>query len=1598
MKKILLIILLSFVSVVVAIGLLVGGMYLFGGFNEKIVYAENLVFNRQEVVSDDAFFLKISTTSNEVTKTKLKLYTSTGNSSRVISFPEYVELNEVFTVVPKQIYDENLKEYINFGGNVTLYAAYDGDSSSQIAPAKCEILIDVPVEKINVNFSTSLARPNQALVFAQKDDALDNALLVSPNNALMPYVSSGNIKISEIEDKALFLELTDNNGNEITSNVAEFTIDGVAQNSNVIKVDYKYDSAKRQIVFNNTICVNTKNYQGRVNINAYIYSTYKKQNANVNSSNVVELVKSEMQTNSYYLEIGDYLINGFTFDDTDKEVMLNLSAGKDDSVSLFLNNPNCKETDINLNVVLQSSSPNIVVSDFYMQNMYLNIEDENFGLLFNGEENTNNYLVYTDSGVRNKFNGISTEKDEWCWNIKLNNFLVYKDYLDNNKKLTATLKYLEYEDEETKLEVKTEITKIFYIIPKIVEAENLTVKYNNAEDTAFNVKSGQLLQISKNNQGNFVQINNEEVLNKNSNIVVSPINSTFKNLNYYLSYSENYNGVKTIPTTTNTDYKVCFKFKIDSDGTFYKIEPYNNNWYTLNKITLKQNGRNDYVSSGETFTTDATGFNANDYVYAEVELRLTVNPNSDNLFNITFSSGEKNIGVNDVKFYEVTGKEAYTNNNIYSDVPYLSVNNIRYYIDYSYYFDDVTNTKFLRLIFDGYANYVGTDNLFKVFGIGSFIITAKLCYVDNDENIYWLNKSVNINIDVYEDLEQINVYNFEDNSKSVFSSASIEKNENDNTTYYFFFNSSTMQTLGNYINYNQIEMYTNQLFYKKDLNGFVLDGNNKRILLTERELSNYYNIRNINKNVIAFGSFESVLENGNAGNIIGYKLPYTVGEVKTIIIDGIEYEPVFEVVFRARVNDEYIYAKYVLNESGNNITETSESFIVDIKDKVLTNAEIKLGNTSYENLNNALEIYASVDNSGKVIYKMVEGNGIVDFNALSYYFEFNDVDKTKSTETLFVETNIDNKVSQEGLLNFNVAFENGIGNGGLVLNNFPYFEDGVLVSLRVKSSSIIDENSYYNWNNNNESFDLTAYDLTKSIYFKVWGLKVDVSVNENIADIYGKKDEDINLFGDGNAFNIEVSSARKKVSNEIELTKLTINDYSKVINIHIGNGNLTLNSNNTSFISNVDFVENTIAMVRFYVGSNPNGNLVRINIGSNDNPVYTQSYNIEIKSPFILSVEKTEFLAPSSNDTFITLTYGGEKINLSKHNINMSASILSNTLSSEYSIQNPIIISNNKLTFESDNKDYSIFLTLKSVPCQYSATIKVQIALLVDEINFVSEKEIIINISSAFKNDDIKINPTKQLVEGTVDTFENVDLDLDGYCNIVAGEEYFYTKGGLNSTIVLEGLFADSTNAWIDKIVNMQISFEDDDEIEFPFAENLMYNTSFNINTKSFSVGSYELNVEKKIIIKFTIYFNDNGFVILTKKVKVQPNITLQLNVSSLREGEELKLNNNSIYNYTINGVSETFDISSKFDLEDGVDVYDKNSFSFDNKVFSESGTEYYAYVIVVRTTAGGYAGGCVASGGETEIVFYYSVLDSNNIERYKLQFVFELEILPFAN
>ena len=188
--------------VVGAFVLVIGGMYLFGGFNQKIVTPKDItiLYNGapasakpgQEpltpaVISADAFALKVtsadsSLTDDQITQKTINLYVLSGNSG-IIKFPQTVDIGVQFNVYPVDIngdYSGN-----NIGGVVTLAAK----TPDGLHVANIKILIDVSCTDIAVTVPEGSASPypiqlNSTVSFGQAGSTISSA--AKPINALDP--------------------------------------------------------------------------------------------------------------------------------------------------------------------------------------------------------------------------------------------------------------------------------------------------------------------------------------------------------------------------------------------------------------------------------------------------------------------------------------------------------------------------------------------------------------------------------------------------------------------------------------------------------------------------------------------------------------------------------------------------------------------------------------------------------------------------------------------------------------------------------------------------------------------------------------------------------------------------------------------------------------------------------------------------------------------------------------------------------------------------------------------------------------------------------------------------------------------------------------------------------------------------------------------------------------------------------------------------------------------------------------------------------------------------------------------------------------------
>ena len=1100
MKRVLKVVAICFLCVIGAFGLAIGGMYLFGGFDEKIVYANDLYFNKTEIVSAERIYFQINTNTEGVTRKTVKLTSSLGGE-RIIDFPEEVEIGKTYTILPKK--NEAGK---NIGGNVVLYAQYESNDANLSAKAQCNILIDVPVDNVEIKMQNLTIKPKQVVTVCQAGNDVDTALKVTPSNSLVPYYLDGRPKVSNVFDKAIFLELVDTMGNPLSTEIAQFKVNNVAQHTNLVKVAYELNG--QDVVFKDNILIQSGMTQTELSLKAYIYSTYKEQNANVvldgdGKLSSITLNKNVTLNQNLNFAIGSYEITNMTIDSSNRNVYLF------EDTKIYLNNPDVTGNDINLNITLESDSQGVEISKYYiLDNVYISIDNPTYRTLSksNGED------VATANGLSAKFDSVSTEKDEWYWLLNINNFFAYYDYENSSKAFSVTIKYNDGQHV---------YTRNFNIIPKIYEVDSLSVNYGEADATSFNVKSGETISLSNTN----ININNSLPVGKNP---------TFADLAYYISYDKNYASSKSTVSTVpleKGEYKAVFNFSV-AESSGISLFSLSSAWGTLKKAVFTQSSKVYTIEyeDGLPKPTTSVIFDANANIMAEIYLDITSNIPTQDIFYLDMA-GSFTITETMVKFYESISADTY------STVPYLSINSVRYFVDYIHYTDEKTSIRYLRI-----NDQNQLDDLYKVQGIGSFYLTAQLVYYDEStQQIFWLGKSCDAKIEVYEELSTLSAYKYTSiDEYNEYFGTDIIYNEDDEDTYFIFLTSQEMDSLNNYISYKQVNISFEQDF------GVGFDA------------SLYNGIRDINASAITLGSTWIPVE--ISGKIVGYIISYTINPISTIKINNIALQNTFKIIVSINVNGNNVYAKFNISEDDDALNTNYLSF--DITDNTLTSAVIEYttasGAIDGSSEDKALELKAIIGAND------VAWNGISFEDNLRYYFKYKEADSSGTIDSMAYYLSVidDSQIALTGLYNFEFNFDATakIGKGGLTLYNFPVYlnEDGknqgILLRLQVRSEGTWDFNSHYRWDNSSQTFILTQNEnLVDYIYFRVYGL--DINIEAVGQEVQGFKENEAKLIDNTSGIFKFVVKAGSSDGNG---NTIAVTDYSKLFKTNL----LTVTQNN----------------------------------------------------------------------------------------------------------------------------------------------------------------------------------------------------------------------------------------------------------------------------------------------------------------------------------------------------------------------------------------------------------------------------------------------------
>lgn len=486
MRRLLKIILLTFLCTAAGLAIVLGGVYLFGGFNEKPVYAESISFSETEVVKSGPFSLTVNTSTENVNKKTLLLETSKSpNGDSIISYPKHITIGEPFHIAPI------LVDGAAVGGYLELYARYEGEGSNQSALATCKILIDVPVKSAELNLNQTILKPGLSIDICKANETLlTDILTLSPANSLLPYansssaasaIASGTLFAGQnVKNKKIFMRIESLND----STLASFRVGegATAVNSLTTEVTYKFENGK--LVATNSISIVTSGENtGSIRLHVYICPSF---DSNAESISDLDNLSTPAIHITHDISVINYTIDQMTMANDSASIFLG------ENTKIYLNNSSAEAGSINLGLNLISSDEKSITLDtlpksFLNKNVYLKFADSEIGGILSRSSEAQNE-VDTIYGI-NCSSG-SDQMNAWYLNVTVNNYQKYLDYLATGEKIKITVTFF---DKDGSLgETQGLIQKDFYLAPKISEVARVeTTQYN------ITAKSGSVLSFDK---------------------------------------------------------------------------------------------------------------------------------------------------------------------------------------------------------------------------------------------------------------------------------------------------------------------------------------------------------------------------------------------------------------------------------------------------------------------------------------------------------------------------------------------------------------------------------------------------------------------------------------------------------------------------------------------------------------------------------------------------------------------------------------------------------------------------------------------------------------------------------------------------------------------------------------------------------------------------------------------------------------------------------------------------------------------------------------------------------------------------------------------
>ncbi len=1379
MKQVLKVIFISILCTIGGMALILGGAYIFGAFNEKSVYAENLSFSQTEVISAEAFSLKITTATENVTKKTLKLVASPGGED-VVNFPKTVEIGEDFFISP--VTNEANQ---NVGGVVELTCMYDDINASQSVIATCKILIDVDVESCSVILNTKKYEIGDIFTLASKNSDLNSLLTVSPTYALNPYKSRLNLNsisqdsvlnASSFVDKKIFLSL---------SQGANFVVDGVDKTS-TIELPYSYDTTSSKFCITSDIQVKIQS-EGEMVLGCYVCPTYKLQK-DVTLDNIFEEKSQSIvcTTNEHFVAT-NYTVSRMSVNTS--ATPLDINYGEE--VTIYLNNPKAEKGSLNLGVELFSDKEANKIDDYFLKyNVFVKIAGDVKGSLtrVDGTSNDAGLCVYCDT--------MGKDKSTWCFKYKYTDFMAYYNYKNSSSDSNRIALEVWYENEEEKDE-NNKINKLssytFYFNPKANEMTSISANYGEKEQFVY--KSGNSLSLTKNDFN--IEYSNGQ-------------NSSFDTIGLFLK-AEN---TTFYPTKSGT-FTTKFSFIPTTAGEFTNFSQVSN-WCNLAKsiVTLTQ-GENVYTL---TFNDSGTGYAKNletitfeadkqiNVVVTSLSCALSLSGLNKELFNVKIANVDNKIKLRQTKFYEIVDKEQ-------SKTPLLYVDRVT--IAGEYTFVDFDDTTYLML---------DTASSISLSGIGDIVLLAKNIYIDENGTVYALDaQDSNVEVYVYEDISSLQIYSYtEDNVNGKFSSS---------TTYdekmgsgYLLITSSQLETLRRIIEIDEERLKIS-----------VKQRTDNVSTLTEAQKQA---IVSANKNAITFGDLEQVEKDGV---FIGYKVQYTIGEVKTLNINGTQIDNIFDITIQVDgSNGDAFDGSFVFE----NDVDDDTIWSITLVDKIYKYVGVTHEYSTSGTLDKPISLEACT--TGQELSWYVNNNGNRSVTGIDVKYGL----KLLETDT---ELNLANACTYKISLVTNGNRKSiqspesycTIKDGKVTFKNVPYDKDGVYYSVQFYVPSTEHDNTYiYVWNVTKKEFEKQlSEELNQfngvTLYFKVVGVDIQITANSTVT-IDGSTDSTRNLFGEGGLFtitgngNVPLNQILTCSINKTQYIEVS-NDYSKIT---IKN-NLLISQDCTFY---------------FYAGEGTSSNPIKIINGTE-----TLDYcNKTIETALDPIVYTKEFSAPCTEAFISGIKYkNGEN---ALREITAKLAVVEDT-------------DNVVSKIEGFNITFNTMTGTKNVKLRLTLSYKDD-STYSDEIVYDD-----VTVTSRYTDSDLVLGSGKE-------EFNGVE-----YETITAGTMY---KEGSGITLANALLTDRSTikEISIESITNVNSS------------DKLSATTHFVQSTSKalsdFSFKSTDLNYDKLVNIVFKIIFsNYNGALLIEKQVLLKSNLNITFIKDTFSSWDSINLGDYN--NYFVN-------------------------------------------------------------------------------------------------